>query len=88
MKWRILTKVRMNARHATTPLVLTACAAGASNKDGGRVGVHEHRIAGLEVVRTLAADLGLEPEQLEKIRETRHHERGGFADRIIWTGNH
>lgn len=41
----------------------------------------------LEVVRTLAADLGIDADQLEKIRETKAGERGGFADRIVWTGN-
>lgn len=41
----------------------------------------------LEVVRALAADLGLDADQLEKIREAKARERGGFADRIIWTGN-
>ncbi|MFI1255638.1 hypothetical protein ACH4U6_17930 [Streptomyces netropsis] len=41
----------------------------------------------LEVVRALAADLGVEPNQLEKIRQAKASERGGFADRIIWTGN-
>ncbi|MFG2224899.1 nucleoside triphosphate pyrophosphohydrolase [Streptomyces sp. NPDC048644] len=41
----------------------------------------------LEVVRALAADLGIDAEQLEKIRETKASERGGFAERIVWTGN-
>ncbi|MFD8263597.1 hypothetical protein ACFV19_32960 [Streptomyces griseoluteus] len=41
----------------------------------------------LEVVHALAADLGVEAGQLEKIREAKASERGGFADRIIWTGN-
>ncbi|SCE32743.1 Predicted house-cleaning noncanonical NTP pyrophosphatase, all-alpha NTP-PPase (MazG) superfamily [Streptomyces sp. DvalAA-14] len=42
----------------------------------------------LEVVRALAADLGVDTDQLEKIREAKATERGGFADRIVWTGNH
>ncbi|MBQ0850238.1 nucleoside triphosphate pyrophosphohydrolase [Streptomyces sp. BH-SS-21] len=41
----------------------------------------------LEVVRALAADLGVDADQMEKIRETKASERGGFADRIVWTGN-
>lgn len=41
----------------------------------------------LEVVRALAAELGIDAAQLEKIREAKASERGGFADRIIWTGN-
>ncbi|MEU6708992.1 nucleoside triphosphate pyrophosphohydrolase [Streptomyces wuyuanensis] len=41
----------------------------------------------LEVVHALAADLGVDAGQLEKIREAKATERGGFADRIVWTGN-
>jgi predicted house-cleaning noncanonical NTP pyrophosphatase (MazG superfamily) len=41
----------------------------------------------LEVVRALAADLGVDVDQLEKIRQTKASERGGFADRIVWRGN-
>ncbi|MFF7632961.1 nucleoside triphosphate pyrophosphohydrolase [Kitasatospora sp. NPDC008050] len=41
----------------------------------------------LEVVRALAADLGVDADQLEMIREAKAGERGGFADRIVWTGN-
>lgn len=41
----------------------------------------------LEVVWAIAAQLGVDAEQLEKIRRTKALERGGFADRIIWTGN-
>ncbi|MEU9706781.1 nucleoside triphosphate pyrophosphohydrolase [Streptomyces sp. NPDC047981] len=41
----------------------------------------------LEVVHALAADLGVDAGQLEKIREVKASERGGFADRIVWTGN-
>lgn len=41
----------------------------------------------LEVVRALAADLGIAPDQLEKIREAKCDERGAFTDRIVWLGN-
>ncbi|MEW2622101.1 nucleoside triphosphate pyrophosphohydrolase [Streptomyces sp. NPDC048106] len=41
----------------------------------------------LEVVHALAADLGVDGDQLEKIRAAKAGERGGFSDRIIWTGN-
>ncbi|MER7028211.1 MULTISPECIES: nucleoside triphosphate pyrophosphohydrolase [Streptomyces] len=41
----------------------------------------------LEVVRTLAADLGAGPAQLEKVREAKARERGGFAERVVWAGN-
>lgn len=41
----------------------------------------------LEVVYALAADLGIDADQLEKIRAAKATERGGFADRIVWTGN-
>ncbi|WP_369228922.1 nucleoside triphosphate pyrophosphohydrolase [Streptomyces sp. R21] len=41
----------------------------------------------LEVVRALATDLGVDADQLEKLREAKAAARGGFADRIIWTGN-
>ncbi|MGW6056740.1 nucleoside triphosphate pyrophosphohydrolase [Streptomyces sp. NPDC055189] len=41
----------------------------------------------LEVVRALAADLGIDAAGLEKIREAKAGERGGFADGIVWTGN-
>ncbi len=41
----------------------------------------------LEVVRALAADLGIDAARLENIREAKASERGGFADRVVWTGN-
>ncbi len=41
----------------------------------------------LEVVRALAADLGGDAGQLEKIRDAKAGERGGFAERIVRTGN-
>jgi predicted house-cleaning noncanonical NTP pyrophosphatase (MazG superfamily) len=41
----------------------------------------------LEVVRALAADLGVDADRLDKIREAKASERGGFTGRIVWTGN-
>ncbi|GAA2655088.1 nucleoside triphosphate pyrophosphohydrolase [Streptomyces spororaveus] len=41
----------------------------------------------LEVAFALAADLGVDPVQLEKIRASKAEERGGFSERIVWTGN-
>ncbi|MFE5720356.1 nucleoside triphosphate pyrophosphohydrolase [Streptomyces erythrochromogenes] len=41
----------------------------------------------LEVVYALAADYGIDHQQLEKIRQDKADQRGGFADRIVWTGN-
>jgi predicted house-cleaning noncanonical NTP pyrophosphatase (MazG superfamily) len=41
----------------------------------------------LEVVYALAALTGTGQEQLEKLRASKADERGGFADRIIWSGN-
>ena len=41
----------------------------------------------LEVVRALAADLGVGADRLEKIRAAKAAARGGFADRTVWTGN-
>ncbi|MFE7132429.1 hypothetical protein ACFVIM_16380 [Streptomyces sp. NPDC057638] len=41
----------------------------------------------LEVVHAIAADLGIDTHQLEKIREDKANKRGGFAGRIVWTGN-
>jgi predicted house-cleaning noncanonical NTP pyrophosphatase (MazG superfamily) len=41
----------------------------------------------LEVVYALAALTGTDQEQLEKLRASKADERGGFADRIIWSGN-
>jgi predicted house-cleaning noncanonical NTP pyrophosphatase (MazG superfamily) len=41
----------------------------------------------LEVVYALAGLAGTDPRQLEKLRAAKADERGGFADRIIWTGN-
>lgn len=41
----------------------------------------------LEVVYALAAELGLTREHLEQLRLQKAARRGGFADRVIWTGN-
>ncbi|MFE9803880.1 nucleoside triphosphate pyrophosphohydrolase [Streptomyces goshikiensis] len=41
----------------------------------------------LEVAFALAADLGVDPAQLEKIRASKAEQLGGFAERIVWTGN-
>ncbi|MFJ3841858.1 nucleoside triphosphate pyrophosphohydrolase [Streptomyces sp. NPDC054904] len=41
----------------------------------------------LEVAFALAADLGVDPAQLERIRVSKAEQRGGFAERIVWTGN-
>lgn len=41
----------------------------------------------LEVVYAMADQIGLTREGLEKIREDKATERGGFRDRIIWMGN-
>jgi len=40
----------------------------------------------LEVVYALAADLGTDKAQLEILREDKAGRRGGFAERIVWTG--
>ncbi|MFF1343910.1 nucleoside triphosphate pyrophosphohydrolase [Streptomyces sp. NPDC058290] len=41
----------------------------------------------LEVAFALAADLGVDPDQLEKLRASKAEQRGGFSERIVWTGN-
>jgi predicted house-cleaning noncanonical NTP pyrophosphatase (MazG superfamily) len=41
----------------------------------------------LEVVYALAALTGTDRQQLEKLRAAKADERGGFADRVIWSGN-
>lgn len=41
----------------------------------------------LEVLLALASDLGLDRDQLENLRAAKAAERGGFADRIVWSGN-
>ena len=41
----------------------------------------------LEVVYALAEQAGTSREQLEKLRAAKAGKRGGFVERIIWTGN-
>jgi len=40
----------------------------------------------LEVVYALAAELGTDQAQLERVREDKASQRGGFVERIVWTG--
>jgi predicted house-cleaning noncanonical NTP pyrophosphatase (MazG superfamily) len=49
----------------------------------GNVDAPDERADILEVVFAIAADLGLEPIQLEKPREARAAERGRFTERIV-----
>jgi len=41
----------------------------------------------LEVLYALAGQAGTDQQQLEKLRAAKAEERGGFDDRIIWSGN-
>ncbi|MFJ4827551.1 nucleoside triphosphate pyrophosphohydrolase [Streptomyces bacillaris] len=41
----------------------------------------------LEVVQALALDLGITLDRLEELRAQKAEERGGFAGRVVWTGN-
>jgi predicted house-cleaning noncanonical NTP pyrophosphatase (MazG superfamily) len=41
----------------------------------------------LEVLYALAEQAGTDRQQLEKLRTAKAEERGGFADRIVWSGN-
>jgi predicted house-cleaning noncanonical NTP pyrophosphatase (MazG superfamily) len=41
----------------------------------------------LEVVYALAERAGIDRQQLEELRMAKAEERGGFADRIVWSGN-
>jgi predicted house-cleaning noncanonical NTP pyrophosphatase (MazG superfamily) len=41
----------------------------------------------LEVLYALAEQAGTDRQQLEKLRAVKAAERGGFAERIIWSGN-
>lgn len=41
----------------------------------------------LEVVLALAGQVGLSPEDLEKIRAAKIDERGGFDKHLVWHGN-
>jgi predicted house-cleaning noncanonical NTP pyrophosphatase (MazG superfamily) len=42
----------------------------------------------LEMVYALAEQAGIDSQQLERLRTAKAGERGGFAGRIIWSGNH
>jgi predicted house-cleaning noncanonical NTP pyrophosphatase (MazG superfamily) len=41
----------------------------------------------LEVLLALAHDLGVDRHRLETLRNAKALQRGGFADRIVWSGN-
>ena len=41
----------------------------------------------LEVLAALADDLGVGLEHVQKLRDQKAQERGGFAGRIVWEGN-
>lgn len=41
----------------------------------------------MEVVLALADDLGIDRRELEKLRAEKAAERGGFSQRIVWSGN-
>lgn len=41
----------------------------------------------LEVLHALAEHIGSSPAELEKLRAAKAEQRGGFAKRIIWSGN-
>ncbi len=41
----------------------------------------------LEVLYALAEQAGTDRRSLEKLRAAKADERGGFADRIVWSGN-
>lgn len=41
----------------------------------------------MEVLFAIATDLGIERDEIEKVRLTKAEDRGGFAKRIVWSGN-
>lgn len=41
----------------------------------------------LEVLHALARQIGVSPEKVEELRAAKAAKRGGFAERIIWSGN-
>lgn len=41
----------------------------------------------LEVVYALAENLGADRQRLEAVRAAKAEERGGFAGRLVWSGN-
>jgi hypothetical protein len=54
----------------------------------GQVSVGEGWTADiLEVLHALARQIGAGPEKVGELRAAKAAERGGFADRVIWSGN-
>jgi predicted house-cleaning noncanonical NTP pyrophosphatase (MazG superfamily) len=41
----------------------------------------------LEVLHALAGQAGIDQQQLERLRAAKAEKRGGFSDRIVWSGN-
>lgn len=41
----------------------------------------------LEVVAALAADLGIDLDEVHRLRDAKAADRGGFTQRIVWEGN-
>jgi predicted house-cleaning noncanonical NTP pyrophosphatase (MazG superfamily) len=41
----------------------------------------------LEVLHALARQAGMSPGQLEQLRAAKATKRGGFTNRVIWSGN-
>jgi len=41
----------------------------------------------LEVISALAGSHGLDRERLEELRAAKAAERGGFTERVVWSGN-
>lgn len=41
----------------------------------------------LEVLHALARQIGVTPEEVEELRAAKAAKRGGFNDRVIWSGN-
>lgn len=41
----------------------------------------------LDLLHALAHNLGVSPAELEKLRADKATERGGFTQRIVWSGN-
>jgi len=66
-----------------------SCSATADGFDGFVVHLanHDELADVLEVLLALADDLGVDRDQLEKLRTTKALELGGFAGQIVWSGN-
>ena len=41
----------------------------------------------MEVLLALGEMLGCDGDELERMRAEKAHERGGFTDRVVWSGN-